>query len=225
MLVTVSGVVGSGKSTTARRLRAALAAEGIEAECLNFQTLPCFGPPSWRRERARRAVSAPASPCRSGESVRWANYRRRRLTLKAALSYALKIVAFSGYRLVWPRRRAVVLNRYFYDSLVHYEVSSPYERHLLTLMRRLTPRPDFAVLVSARPDTIRRRRPDYSADYIGLVTEAASALGDLFPNLVHVSTDSEQASERSMTLVEEAVVAASKHLARAGDSGSALRSF
>ena len=190
MLVTVSGMVGSGKSTAARHVVAALERNGVAAETLRFQSLAGFGPLASRRNPA---VSTAASGTGASRGVRWAGYRRRRLTPWRTLGYIGRIAAFRIFRLRY-RSRAIVLNRYFYDSLVHYRLQSRGERMMAALLAGLIPRPDVAILMTASLDTIRTRRPEYSAEYLASVHDGYNELKVRFPDLIDISSDGAQGS-------------------------------
>lgn len=120
MFITVSGMVGSGKTTVANRLLTLLQARGVDASCLRFQALPCFTflrSPLRRRQRTSEGRATPAGT--QARTIRWSGYRRKRLTAGVTLVWVARIVAFRIYRLFWRSNRVYVLNRYFYDLLVH----------------------------------------------------------------------------------------------------------
>lgn len=199
MLVTVSGMVGSGKSTTATHVVSLLRKGGhLTAEAWNFRALPCF---QWRQRTARRSEpgkdeAAAISP------MRWTGYRLRRLTFTVTAGYAVRMLAFRLYR----RRHGAgphVCNRFFYDSIAHYELRTPLERLWLRLLRWTMPRPDLAILMTASPSTIRSRRPTYSDEYLQAVWRAYHTLPQHFPELVVVSTDNHSASSEILRLVKE----------------------
>jgi thymidylate kinase len=182
VLITVSGMVGSGKSTAVNDLVRLLEDRGIAATDVQFQSLPCFAYLGGRR-RSRTARPAP-----SAQTQRWSKYRRRSLSVTAACTYVARIVAFQLYR--WRSdTRCFVTNRYFYDNFVHYRLSSRLERFLAAVLRPLIPKPDLALLVVASPAEIRGRRPHYSPEYLAQVAGAYERLPERFPNLVVVRSD------------------------------------
>lgn len=190
MLITVSGIVGSGKTTIAKQIVSFLEESNETTQVLRFQSLPCF---SWLTLPGRRARSATSHTGQSSNNpIRWVGYKRRRLTAAAASVYVARIAAFRLYRLSWPSGQWQVSNRYFYDLLVHYELSSKTERLWHALLQRLIPQPDLAILVTASPATITARRPNYSREYIENVLSGYERLQDDCPTLVVISTDSGQ---------------------------------
>lgn len=195
MLVTVSGIVGSGKTTAANRILAVLSTQGVAARHRRFQTLPCFTllkPPNRQSSAAAHAngeFSSEANITPTGRQLRWRHYRRKRLTAIHTAGYVARIVAFRLYRLSWPATEITILNRYFYDALVHYRCSTPLQRLYCTIVRRLIPVPDLAIVLVATPQTIARRRPDYSGEYLEALDGAYRELASSIPGLVIVSTD------------------------------------
>jgi thymidylate kinase len=182
MLVTISGMVGSGKTTAAARVSELLQQQhGIEVESWRFQALPIF--------RRQPTSEAPSSSANAERAERWPGYKRKRLTARIALGQMLRALAFRVYR--WTRRsgRHQVCSRYFYDSFVHYALSTRRELLYAELIRRCIPRPDLALLMVASPDTIRSRRSRYSEAYLTHVWQAYQALPQTFPHLVIISTD------------------------------------
>jgi thymidylate kinase len=180
MLVTISGMVGSGKTTAAARISELLQQQGIDVESWRFQALPIF-----RRQRS--------APTRSEHSERplerWTGYTRKRLTARLALGQVLRALAFRIYRWTRPSGRHQVCSRYFYDSFVHYALNTRTELLYAALIRRCIPKPDLAFLMVASADTIGSRRPRYSVAYLTHVWRGYQALPQMFPELVMISTN------------------------------------
>lgn len=201
MLITVSGMVGSGKTTAVREITSFAKAHGLEAHAHRFQSLPCIAlrprpRPDGRSPRASPTARPPADP-----PTRWSGYERKRLGIAAVTVFAARILAFRMYRrMVWKPAEWNVLNRYFYDSLSHYQPRSSLERMYYRGIVALIPRPDLAILVTARLDTIAARRPAYAKEYIELVGESYGRLALELPDLIEVSTDSETAARLTAIL-------------------------
>jgi hypothetical protein len=82
-----------------------------------------------------------------------------------------------------------VIDRYFYDNFVHYELRTRRERLYATVLRRLIPTPDIALVLVASDDTISARRPAYAREYITAVGTRYRDLPRMFPHLISVRTD------------------------------------
>lgn len=190
MFISVSGMVGSGKTTIANQLVCFANSRGVHATCLRFQTLPCFSilrPP--RRARHRHEDRATPKQATGSAPLRWVGYRRKRLTATAALVYLTRIIAFQVYRRCWSSNRVYVLNRYFYDLFAHYALNTSTERFYYSVLRMLMPVPDLAIVVLATPDTIAQRRSNYSIEYLTEVGRAYDDIRVRFPDLIELRTD------------------------------------
>jgi hypothetical protein len=203
MLVTISGVVGSGKSTTARRVSELLSAGGLEPRRLRFRFLPLFGlqPRPVRAERPshgsdRQAVRAN----RRGSSP-------RRLTAALTLGYTARIMAFRLSR-IGSGSRCDVLDRYFYDNLGLFELKTARERVFAHLLAWLVPKPDLAFLMTAAPATIASRRPGYDPESLAAVGQQYARLDELFPYLVRIDTSEQGVDEEIRRAVERLLVSA-----------------
>ena len=196
MLVTVSGMVGSGKSTAVAHIVSLLRREGVpDVEAWNFQTLPCF---SARRADARGRTAELRQP---GHEARGHGYTRRRLTAPLALGYAWRAVAFRLYRRRHPGTH--VCNRYFFDNFSHFHLTARSERCWLAFVRLLVPRPDLAILMVASPGTIASRRPMYSREYLTQVGTAYDSLQRLFPVLQPVPSEADGSFDALDSAVEQ----------------------
>jgi thymidylate kinase len=207
--ISISGIVGSGKSTVARHLLQKLQNTRATAEYVRFQTLPCFT--LLRRgghEAKPRPLPAREQPGGPQGAVRWAGYRRRRLTLTAASSYAARTVLFRLYLLTKPADSVLVVDRYFYDSLAHCHLTSRTERFFLRVLKRLVPDPDVALVLLASPATIAMRRPNYASEYVEQVLRGYGNVANHFLNVSTLSTDSMPGSSG---VLDEVVTAFLEH--------------
>jgi thymidylate kinase len=189
MFISVSGMVGSGKTTIANHLVRLASSRGAHATCLGFQTLPCFSILRSSRRGDRREDRAVPESAADSAPLRWIGYKRKRLTATATLAYLTRIIAFQIYRRCWSSQRVYVLNRYFYDVFAHYDLNTPSERFYYSVLRTIMPVPDLAIVALAAPEIIAKRRPNYSNEYLAEVGRAYDALRERFPELIELRTD------------------------------------
>jgi thymidylate kinase len=188
VLVTVSGIVGSGKSTTARTIVDTVTQGGKRTATLwHFRNLPCFrfttGPGGGRRSQPDKRYT---------ESEDRPDYRPRRLSATRAIGYLGRILLFRAFLARHAHSADVIVtNRYFYDNLAHFNLSTWRERVYARALGAFIPVPDIGLLLVASPKIIAERRPTYSADYVEKVGEGYRRLPDFFPRLVTVHTDRE----------------------------------
>jgi hypothetical protein len=200
MLITISGMVGSGKSTTAARVVELLREAGLDAQPHRFRFLNVAG------FEKRRTETSKTAPRVDGDGPsRGSGFAVRRLTASRFAGYAMRVVSFrlSSFG---SSSRCDVLDRYFYDNFVQYSLTSPAERVYLRLLRWLIPKPDTAILLVASDATISLRRPDYLADYVTAAGRRYRDLPSVFPNLVTLRTDVDQPNDEEIRSIVRHVV-------------------
>jgi thymidylate kinase len=203
VLITVSGMVGSGKTTAVREIASFARAQGFVTQAHRFQSLPCITLRPRRRADEARAGTAAGRSKEASPTTRWSGYTRKRLDIAAVAVFVARILAFQVYRrTVWRAAEWNVLNRYFYDSLSHYQPRSSLERMYYRVILALIPRPDLAILVTASPATIAARRPAYADAYVELVGESYRQLASQVLDLVELSTETDGAAERLTAILQ-----------------------
>ena len=183
VIVTLSGIVGAGKSSVARSVVDLLRSAGHPVAYVRFQDFAGLG----RRRRNEPGSVAPAGGAPEAAAQRGAGYRRRRLSPVAAAGYALRTAVFRLRLATWPANTVLVFDRYFYDSLAHFELV-PHGRAQRFLMRMI-PVPSVAALLMVDEATARIRRPRYAEAYIKGVLAGYGELRDRLPGALLVRTD------------------------------------
>jgi thymidylate kinase len=186
VIVSLSGAVGSGKSTTSRAVVELLRAQGRPAEHVRFQDFVALRFLIDRRRAPRPERGGNGGSLSRSEGTRRHDYRLRPLTLSVTAGYLLRSMLFRVALRRWPKETILVFDRYFYDSLVHFDL----ERAglLLEVLRLAIPVPSIAGLLLIPEQTLRDRRSYYSADYARLATIAYERLAARFVWLVAIRT-------------------------------------
>jgi thymidylate kinase len=163
MLITFSGLDGAGKSTIIGSIVAALEQRrrpvavlhmndniGVYAALRRVRNL-AIGP----RPVHRWSADKPSLR----RSIVWNKGIRRFL-------YPVDLVVFIIYRtyLERIRGRVLIMDRYFYDTLV--DVADRRWWWLLRVFERITPTPALAVYLDASPEECFMRKGEYSVDYL-----------------------------------------------------------
>ncbi len=195
----MSGIVGAGKSSAAKSIVQSLRSAGFQAEHIRFQEFTDL-----RIGRRREKGVAKRRPSSERRARRWTDYERRRMTIGVAAGYFLRTVLFRWRLRKWPADTVLVFDRYFYDSLVHFDWNAA--GPLLSMLMKAIPEPAVAALLLIREPTILSRRSDYSAEYAHLVASGYEALPERFPGLVVARTDDFGAVARVVSDVVDAVL-------------------
>lgn len=189
VLITFSGIVGSGKSTSAKRTCQWLQAQGFPVTYLRFRRL------RWRHffqpagQRIGGALKNRLDASSSGDHT-LRQPRVRTLGLAHVALYLWRALVFRIYLATRLRARIVVSDRYFWDNLAHYHLRSSRERRYFRLLCRLIPQPGLSLMLIAGAATIHQRRPNYDLQALeGLVTRYRR-LCDMVPGLQRIETDS-----------------------------------
>ncbi|MEK7728608.1 MAG: hypothetical protein AAB354_09355 [candidate division KSB1 bacterium] len=202
MLVTFSGMVGSGKTTNAKKTLRWLCAQGHEPYYIRFRLInwrslwrtPAHAP--WReKETAARTPKPQAHP--HAVTPRPATSDKR-LTFAIFLGYLGRIVLFRLFVALHHRRHLLVVNRYFYDSFTHFRLVTVREQKLLHWLLKAAPQPELAILLVLKPETSHRRRPAYALEELQRLSENTLALKNYAPNLRVVITDVISAVDRQV---------------------------
>ena len=187
VLVALSGVVGAGKSSTAKAIVQSIRAAGVPAEHIRFQEFVEL------RSRARSDTTTQSSS-RAGISAtqrrketRWSGYKRRHLTMRIAAGYVFRTMLFRWRLSRQPTDTVLVFDRYFYDSLVHYDLRGA--GFALRLLLKAIPPPTVAALLLIGERTIRERRSAYSSEYATHVVPGYDELPMHVPGLLVERTD------------------------------------
>src|SRR5439155_12687515 len=195
MLITVSGLDGAGKSTLIAWLRATLEEQGHSVAVLHMND--AIGVYAYvRRLRNRllrplgRAVAPPhPTPLHSPSVPQPGAPRLRRVWRRVRYAlvwsrtvrrcvYPIDLLIFALHRLYLEKltKRVLVMDRYFYDTLVDLSHGGP--RHGNRLLEMLTPTPDLPGLLNVPPERAFGRKGEYSVDYLARRWTAYQAVFD-----------------------------------------------
>jgi thymidylate kinase len=169
LLISFSGIDGSGKSTQIENLRTRLCELGLSTRMLAFWDDVVVL--SRYREgfvhkvyKSERGIGAPDKPVNRRDK----NMRGWHLTAARHLLYLLDAVHL---RFVVARARrirpgVIIMDRYIYDELANLPLGNPLSRALARVADWLVPRPDVAFLLDADPDAARARKPEYPVEFM-----------------------------------------------------------
>ncbi|HWR36461.1 MAG TPA: thymidylate kinase [Clostridia bacterium] len=188
MLVSFSGLDGSGKSTQIENLREVLGNLGLSNKLLAFWDDVVVGKRYregfvHRVYKSEKGIGAPDKPVdRRDKNVRawYLSIARHGLYLVDAIH--LRMVVVRARR---ARVDVVVMDRYIYDELANLPIESTLTRAFIRAVDRFVPKPDVAYLLDADPVAARARKPEYPVDFMHQCRHAYFTLASM---LGHMTT-------------------------------------
>lgn len=169
ILISFSGMDGSGKSTQIQMLCDQLSAQGNSLLQLAFwDNVVAF--PTWRAGFSHKFLK---SDGRVGTPERPANRNDKNNRAWYLILGRSGLFLFDAWNLRKIVRRAqrkgvdfIIFDRYIYDQLATLPLESGWARAYARLILKLTPRPDVAYVLDAEPEEARKRKPEYPLDFL-----------------------------------------------------------
>jgi thymidylate kinase len=181
VLITFSGIDGSGKSTQIQKLREYLLSEGIPVRELTFwDNVAVF-----RNVRSGFSRHVLQSDGRVGWADRPAARRDKNLQSWPLLigRSALHLLDVVNLRRVVLRQRnhsgVVIFDRYIYDQLAALPMNRWWVHAFARLLLRIAPTPDISFLLDAIPEVARARKPEYPLEFMHKYRSSYLELCDL----------------------------------------------
>jgi thymidylate kinase len=186
LLISFSGVDGSGKSTQIENLCSALHAAGLKTTLLAFWDNVVVGV-KYREGfvhkvyKSERGIGAPGKPVNRRDK----NMRGWHLTLARHFLYLLD--ALNLRRVVARAKKSgadvVILDRYIYDELSNLNLDNSFSRAFVKLVHGFVPRPDVAYLLDADPVAAYARKPEYPVEFMKKCRRAYFELASLLKTM------------------------------------------
>jgi thymidylate kinase len=169
VLISFSGMDGSGKSTNISSLRVALEAAGNRVNLVTFWdnvvVLPRFRSKITAMVfRGETGVGSPERPVQRRDK----NLRPWYATLGRYGLYFLDAVNLRRIvrRTFSSNPDVVIFDRYLFDQLTTLPLEQSLARRYARFLYRLVPHPDIAYLLDADPQAAFKRKPEYPLDFL-----------------------------------------------------------
>ena len=169
LLVTFSGIDGSGKSTQIENLRSHLRSLGMRSVLLAFWDDVVVG--KRYREgfvhkvyKSEKGIGAPGKPVNRQDK----NVSRWYLSIARHWLYLLDSIHLC--EVVARARRGnpdvIIIDRYIYDQLANLPLGNPFTKLFIRAVHAFVPRPDVAYLLDADVDAAFLRKPEYPVEFL-----------------------------------------------------------
>ena len=212
LLISFSGVDGSGKSTQIESLRSALHAAGLTTTLLAFWDNVVVGV-KYREGfvhkvyKSERGIGAPGKPVNRRDK----NMRGWHLTLARHFLYLLDAINL-GLVVARAKKKSgadvLILDRYIYDELSNLNLANPFSRAFVKFVHSFVPRPNVAYLLDADPVKAYERKPEYPVEFMKKCRRAYFDLAALLRSMTVIPAMDLPASKLAVLKAAERELAA-----------------
>jgi thymidylate kinase len=209
ILVSFSGIDGSGKSTQIERFCAHLEGSGLRAYVYQFwNNIATF---TRLRESGARAlfkgdagVGTPSAPVNRRDK----NVQSWPMTCVRLCIYLADAVSTSIFvrRALRSGMDVLIFDRYVYDELANLRLQNPLLRAYVKSIAAIVPKPDIAFILDAEPAEARARKPEYPLDFLHKCRNSYLKLSELIDGLTVITPSSKQQIEREILRVVRMVL-------------------
>jgi thymidylate kinase len=169
LLITFSGIDGSGKSTNIATLTSWLTGAGLQVRAVTFWNnvvvLPRLREKLTRKLfRGKTGVGAPERPVQRRDK----NVHPWYASLGRCVFFLLDAIhmRWLAKQMLSSEADVVIFDRYLYDQLAILPIQRNAVRVYARLLCKLVPRPDIAYLLDAEPEAAFIRKPEYPLEFL-----------------------------------------------------------
>lgn len=169
LLISFSGVDGSGKSTQIKKLCEQFSAAGLPVTQMAFwDHVVAF--PGMRADFSHKFLKSDGGVGARGKPVQRNDKNARTWYLSVGRSALYLLDALHLRQIVAQARSRnsgiIVFDRYIYDQLATLPLERAWARAYARLLLKIVPKPDVAYLLDAEPEAARERKPEYPLTFL-----------------------------------------------------------
>ena len=211
LLISFSGLDGSGKSTQIENLQQRLTLAGLNVKLLAFWDDVVVG----KRYRegfvhkvyqSEKGIGTPGKPVNRRDK----NVRAWYLTILRHFLYLLDAI---NLRRVLRHKfnsdaNVIIMDRYIYDELANLPLQSSLTRAFVKMVRKLTPEPDLPYLLDTDVEAAHARKPEDPIDFMHKCRAAYFNLAQILGTLVIIpALPLNEAKDAVVTVCDKAILA------------------
>ena len=211
-VISFSGLVGTGKSVCARYVGSNLFNQGQPVYYLRFRQVSVKSFFEKKRQITKFKLKKDfPKPTANGAVKRFENFRLRSNIFFVFFLFFYLLKAYLFHLLIRARyaNDIVVVDRYIYDHLVHYQLERRNFWGIYRFFFRLLPQPDLPFVLYADFRTVIEARPSYDADYIHRNLDNYRLLTEINPDTILI--DSNEIEEKMLLAFSNVNAYLSKH--------------